>query len=193
MKEKLNLRNAILWTVALMALSLFFASFGATATLKGAVEGDYISMTCRNAIWGSGSIIGYADGSPIGEFLAKKVVNIPGLIGAILLLLASGGIVATTFLVKEEKTAKILSFVCGGAILVAGVLFFFVSQTPWYVLQEWMREEGMAIDIKTLKQAYAGLKASSAFGIGGGIFAILLAGGVVVSQLIKNVQFIKSK
>ena len=106
MKEKLNLRNAILWTVALMALSLFFASFGATATLKGAVEGDYISMTCRNAIWGSGSIIGYADGSPIGEFLAKKVVNIYGLIGAILLLLASGGIVATTFLVKEEKQLK---------------------------------------------------------------------------------------
>ena len=193
MKEKLNLRNAILWTVALMALSLFFASFGASATLKGTVEGDYISMTCSNAIWGSGSIIGYSDGSPIGEFLAKKVVNIPGLIGAIVLFLSAGFIILDTFVVKNEKAAKIVAFVCAGAILAAGVLFFFVSQTPWYVLQEWMREEGMAIDIKTLKQAYAGLKASSAFGIGGGIFAILLAGGVVVSQLIKNVQFIKSK
>ena len=52
MKEKLNLRNAILWTVALVALILFFASFGATSTLKGTVEGVYGNITCHNTIWG---------------------------------------------------------------------------------------------------------------------------------------------
>lgn len=193
MKEKLNLRNAILWTVALMALSLFFASFGASATLKGAAEGDYVSMTCSNAVWGSHGIFGTNKGHVIGEAIAKPIANVPGLIGAILLLLASGGIVLITFLVKPEKLAKILTFVCGGVILVAGILLFFVSEAPWYVLQEWMKEEEMAVSIETLKQAYAGFKTSSAYGIGGGIVSILLAGGVIASQFIPNIQFIKSK
>ena len=58
MKEKLNLRNAILWTVTLVALILFFASFGATARLRGTIpgEGYYVDMKCVNAIWGCKSI-----------------------------------------------------------------------------------------------------------------------------------------
>ena len=194
MKQKLNLRNAILWTVALMALVLFFASFGATAKLKGTIPGEsyYIDMTCANAIWGCRSIWGYVEGHYSGSYLNKAVVNVPGLIGAIVLFLAAGGIVAVTFLIKDEKMNKILTFVCGGVILVSGVLFFFVNEAPWYALKESMVEEGIAVDIKSLKNAYSGLKASSAYGIGGGIFAILLAGGVIASQIIPNKQFIKS-
>ena len=193
MKEKLNLRNAILWTVAFVALILFFASFGATASLKGTVDGTYLNLSCPNAIWGSRGIFGTANGYPVGETLKKGVANVPGLIGAILLFLAAGGIVAVSFLIKDEKLAKILTFVCGGVILVSGILFFFVAQTPWYVLQEWMKEEGMSVSVQAIKQEYAGAKASSGFGIGGGIVAILLAGGVIASQLIPNKQFIKSK
>lgn len=193
MKEKLNLRNAILWTVALVALILFFASFGANATFKGSMEGEYFEATMTNAVWGSRYAVVWSKGMVTGAALKKVVVNVPGLIGALLLLLASGGIVAVTFLVKDEKMAKILTFVCGGVILVAGVLLFFVCEAPWYFMKESMVEEGIAIDMATLKQVYAGFKAASAYGIGGGIVAILLAGGVIASQLIKNIQFIKSK
>ncbi len=193
MKEKLNLRNAILWTVALAALIMFIASFGANATFKGMVGGDYFDATMSNVVWGSKYAVAWSHGMVTGEALKKAVVNVPGLIGALLLLLASGGIVAVTFLVKDEKMAKILTFVCGGAILVAGVLLFFVCEAPWYFLKESMAEEGISITIASLKQAYAGVKTASAYGIGGGIVAILLAGGVIASQLIKNIQFIKSK
>ncbi len=193
MKEKLNLRNAILWTVALAALIMFFASFGANATFKGVIEGDYIDATMMNVVWGSRVASAWTNGVPMGQTLRKAVVNAPGLIGTLLLLLASGGIVAITFLVKDEKMAKILTFVCGGAILVAGVLLFFVCEAPWYFLKESLAEDGIATDIAIIKQQYAGFKTASAYGIGGGIVAILLAGGVIASQLIKNIQFIKSK
>ena len=191
MKEKLTLRNAILWTVSLVALILFFCSFAASARLRGTIEGDYIDMTCSTVVWGSRAILGTSDGHPIGEVIAKSVASIPGIIGALLLLLASGGLVVITLLLKNEKLAKALTFVCGGVMLVAGVLLFFVSEAPWYVLKEWMNEEGDYVDIATLKKYYAGLKATSGYGIGGGIVTILLAAGVVATQFIPDKKFIK--
>lgn len=194
MKEKLNLRNAILWTVALVALILFFASFGARAKMSGVVESVYGEITCMNAVWGTRVLSGIAGGHYYSMALGKAVANAPGIIGSLLLLLASGGIVAITFLIKNEKLAKILTFVSGGVILVAGVLLFFVCEAPWYVYQESILEgEGISVSIQEIKQHLSGMKTSSGYGIGGGIVAILLAGGVVASQLIKNIQFIKSK
>lgn len=192
MKEKLTLRNAIIWTAALVALILFFCSFGATTTLNGTIEGDYINMITPHAVWGSKSISGYSAGHYFGVFLQKPVGNACGIIGSLLLFLAAGGLVVITLLLKNEKTAKILTFVCGGAMLVAGVLLFFVGETPWYVLKEWMlEEEGQAVTIEQIKQQYVGFKASSGFGIGGGIVSILFAAGVVASQFIPDKKFVK--
>lgn len=194
MKEKLNLRNAILWTVALVALIIFFASFGATSTMKGTVEGLYGKIICHNTIWGCKYMSGYAGGHYNYQYLSKAVASAPGIIGALLILLASGGLVAITFLIKDEKLAKILTFVAAGVILVAGVLFFFVCGAPWRVVQESLVEgEGVYADIQALKAEMPGMHTVSGYGIGAGIVAILLAAGVVVSQFIKNVQFIKSK
>ena len=191
MKEKLTLRNAILWTAALVALILFFCSFGAVATLKGTVEGDYVNMITPHAVWGSQSISGYSAGHYFGEFLQKPVGNACGIIGSLLLFLAAGGLVVITLLLKNEKLAKILTFVCGGVMLVAGILLFFVGETPWYVLKEWMLEEGQAVTIEQIKQQYVGFKATSGFGIGGGIVSILFAAGVVASQFIPDKKFVK--
>ena len=193
MKEKLTLRNVIIWTVALVGLILFFCSFGATARLRGVVQGDYGDILFYNAVWGSQTMAGSAGGSYVAWSNVAPVGNAFGIIGVILLLLASGGLVAINFLLKNEKTAKILTFVCGGVILVAGILLFFVGETPWYVLQENMKEEGMYMDITTIKNAYSGAKTSSSYGIGGGIVSILLAAGVVASQFIPDVKFIKEK
>lgn len=195
MKEKLNLRNAILWTVALVLLVVFFASFGFKAKISGPVEGGlYIDFTISNAVWGARTMYGTAEGHWVSYANVKPVASIPGLIGAILILLASGGLVAITFLVKDEKLAKILTLVCGGVILVAGVLFFFVGNVVYRYMQEELREqEHVEVTIEQVKAEFGGGKVYSGQGIGAGIVAILLAAGVVVSQFIKNVQFIKSK
>ena len=193
MKEKLNLRNAIIWTCALMALLVFLFSFGVGAKLVGTIEGDYINVTMSHAIWGCRSMGGTADGHFVGEINKKAVVSVPALIGVILLLLASGGLVAITFLVKEEKTKKILIFVAAGVILVGSILLFFASEAVWSFLIEYMHEEGMDVTREQIKSAYSGTKAYSPGGIFLGILGIFASGGVIASQFIKDIQFIKSK
>lgn len=194
MKEKLGLRNAILWTIAIALLIIFFASFSATSKMRFVMEGDYFDVTFNNAIWGCKSAVAYADGVPMAQILKTSVGSIVGIIAVILLFLASGGLVLSTLLIKDVKLSKILIIACGGVILVAGVLLFFVPQVAWRIMQQIMREEGIEVDIATLKQMYAGAKLSSGFGIGGGIVSILLAGGVIASQFfIPDIKFIKSK
>lgn len=194
MKEKLGLRNAILWTIAIALLITFFASFSAVSRMRVTIEGDSFDVVFSNAIWGCRSVVAYSNGAAMAQRLGKPVGSIVGIIAMILLFLASGGLVLSTLLIKDEKLSKILIIVCGGVILAAGVLLFFVPQVAWRIMQQVMRDEGIEVDIATLKQMYAGAKLSSGFGIGGGIVSILFAGGVIASQLfVPDIKFIKSK
>ena len=192
MKEKLTLRNAIIWTAALGALILFFCSFGASGSLKGMMEDVYCNFKVHNIIWGCKVVSGTAGGHPMSEILARSVANAPGIIGSILLFLASGGLVAITFLVKDEKLSKILIFVCAGVMLVAGVLLFFAVEAPWYAYKESLLEQtGIDMPIDVIKANHPGFKSGSVFAVVGGIFAILFAGGAVASQFIADKKFIK--
>ena len=192
MKEKLTLRNAIIWTAALGALILFFCSFGASGSLKGMMEDFYCDFKVSHVIWGCNVVSGTAGGHPMTEILSKSVANAPGIIGAILLFLASGGLVATTFLIKDEKLAKILIFVCAGLMLVAGVLLFFVVEASWYVYKESLLEQtGIDMPIDVIKANHPGFKSGSVFAIVGGIFAILFAGGAAASQFIPDRKLVK--
>lgn len=183
MKEKLNLRNVVFWGIALSLLVLFFTSFAASASFKGTIEGDHVEMVFSNVIWGCKSYAGTVNGGRFASPLGKPVVNACGLIGVILLLLSSAGIVLVTLLLKDEKIKKILIFVTGGVAVIGGVLLFFVSEASWYCLKQSMLDEGISIDIATLKTYYSGFKSISGYGIAGGIIAILLGGGVIVTRL----------
>ena len=196
MKEKLTLRNVILWGVALMLLIPVFVSFGATARLKGMIPGEgYMSITFSKAVWGITMFTGSYGGEGGVEIVpeAYRAASVPAIIGVILLILASGALVAVSFLIKDEKVKKILSLVLAGVILIAAILFFFLGQVVWAQMGKLM-----GITAKEAKDLYKtnapDLKASSGSGVFMGIFSILLAGGIVVSQLvIKDVKFIKSK
>ena len=184
MKEKLNLRNVVFWGIALSLLVLFFTSFAASASFKGTIEGDHVEMVFSNVIWGCKSYAGTVNGGRFAMALGMPVVNACGLIGVILLLLSSAGIVLVTLLLKDEKIKKILIFVTGGVVVIGGVLLFFVSEASWYCLIQSMIDEGIgSADIATVKAYYAGFKSISGYGIVGGIIAILLGGGVIVTRL----------
>ena len=183
MKEKLNLRNVVFWGIALSLLVLFLTSFAASTSFKGTIEGDRIEMVFSNVIWGCKSYSGTVNGAGYANLLGKPVANAFGLIGVILLLLASAGIVLVTLLLKDEKIKRILIFVAGGVVAIGGVLLFFVSQASWYCLKQSMLDEGIATDISTLKAYYAGFKSISGYGIAAGIISILLGCSAIATLL----------
>lgn len=197
MKEKLGLRNVILWAVALALLIMFFASFGMGAKMSIAIPGETsVVASAKGVIWGTHVVSGTAEGAAYAQYFPTAALSVPGLIGVILLLLASGGLVAITFLVKDAKLAKILTLVAAGVVVAGGILLFFVSEVMWTIMGNSMEPEvGYVMPASTMKEMYGQYaKLSSASGVVSGIFAILFAGAVVATQFfIPDIKFIKSK
>ena len=185
MKQKLNLRNAILWTIALILPVIFFASFGANTYLYLNQGGYTLNVTWTHGFWGA--TYGYATGEgSVYVDPSERVGSICGIIAVFMFLAAAAGLILVTLLMKNEKLQKILIFVCGGVILVASVLLFFTGGVAWKQYAKIAH-----VSVEELKSYVRG-RASCPFGVASGVVGILLAGGVVVAQLIPNKQFIKS-
>lgn len=197
MKEKLGLRNVILWAVALALLIMFFASFGMGAKISMYIPGETpVIASARSVIWGTHVVSGSSGGPTYAQYFPTAALSVPGLIGVILLLLASGGLVAITFLVKDAKLAKILTLVAAGVVVAGGILLFFVAEVMWTIMGNSMETEvGYVVSASTMKDMYGQYaKVSSPSGVASGIFAILFAGAIVATQFfIPDIKFIKSK
>ena len=197
MKEKLTLRNVILWGVASVLVILFVASFLASIKWTGTMDGTYGTITLPHGFWGASAMVFAGGGYHAAEFVpvAARRGSVVGIIGVILLFLSAGGIALITLLLKDEKLKKILTFVIAGVILVAGVLMFFTGGAFYYAYAKYMRVvEGIPITVDQVKAALSNGHAYCVYGIVAGVFSILLAAGIVVSQLvIKDFKFIKSK
>ena len=197
MKEKLTLRNVILWGLALVLVILFLVSFGASVKWTGTMDGDYGTITLPHGFWGASAMTFTSGGHYAAEFIpvAARRGSVVGIIGAILLFLSAGGIALITLLLKDEKLKKILTFVIAGVILVAGVLMFFTGGAFYYAYAKYMRVVlGLPVSVDQVKEALSNGHAYCVYGIVTGVFSILLSAGIVVSQLvIKDIKFIKSK
>ena len=120
MKEKLTLRNIIVWGGAFTCLVIFCLSFAARGRFVF-MESSYIF---DNIIWQVSHIRGYYNGEPMVDgYVDGKPFALP-IIGVILLLIASLGAVAITFFLKKEKLSKILLIVAGGLALTGGIFIF---------------------------------------------------------------------
>ena len=190
MKEKLTLRNVILWTVAFALIVLFVFSFGASVKLVATIEGQYVEYVFNHALWKTDVV--YATGEkPITVPDAYRLSSGLGITAVLLFLLSAGGLMAVSLLVKQDKLKKILIFVCAGVILVGAVLLFFLAQKAW---KEFANLMGTSVEQAKQMLAAYGFKAKSSYGTGAGIVGILFAVTVVLSQLvIPDVKFIKSK
>ena len=129
MKEKLTLRNVIIWGAAFLGLLFFFLSFAVKAQVYGYGEGGKVAYVFTNAIWGGKSLELYFNGQLLATDPVQEKPFILPIIGLILLIVAVVGAVLVSFLVKDNKLSKILLIVAGGLAIVGGVFVFFVGES----------------------------------------------------------------
>ena len=129
MKEKLTLRNVVVWGAAFLGLLFFFLSFAACATMKFNVEGSVAEYVFKNAIWSGDHIVVKANGVAIEE---GNIVGSPfalPIVGIILVLVAALGAIVVSFLIKDEKIKKFGLIGAGVLSILGGVFVFFVGET----------------------------------------------------------------
>ena len=128
MKEKLTLRNVLIWGAAFLGLLCFFLSFGAKASIKFDAGQGHVGMYIFDgALWGSKTGAIYLDGVPQGSGpigATVKPAALP-LIGLILILVSAISAVLVSLLVKNEKIQKIVMIAVGVLSIVGGVFVFF--------------------------------------------------------------------
>ena len=177
MKEKLNLRNILAWGGALLAIIAFFVCM--TAGLKGPTMyemGITVDMNLKGLIIGTQKatvevpIIG-----SVTEALPTVARPTLSLIGIILALVAALAVVVVSFVVKDEKTQKIITLVCGIVIVVAAILVLILKSGYISALAS-----KMGVDKEVVKQTYADLKLNGG-AIATAIMLILGGGAVIVS------------
>ena len=194
MKEKLTLRNVIIWGAAFLGLLFFFLSFAVKAQVYGHGEGEKVAYVFRNAIWGGDTLDIYMNGQLLESGPAQGKPFILPIIGVILLLVAVLGAVVISFLVKDNKLAKIFLIVCGVVAITGGVFVFFVGESAIRSLAYLIAgDEGLKqIESFRAEMKANGFKAGAkALGIIIGIVAILVGGSFAAAPFLPEKKLVK--
>ncbi|MCQ2802400.1 MAG: hypothetical protein MJ225_01810 [Bacilli bacterium] len=177
MKEKLNLRNILAWGGALLAIIAFFVCM--TAGLKGSAMYDMgmvVNVNMKGLIIGTQKAV--VDVPIVGK-ITEELPNVArptlSLIGIILAIVAAIAVVVVSFVVKDEKTQKIITLVCGVVIVVAAVLVLLLKSGYISALAN-----KVGADKEAIKETYADMN------LNGGAIAtavmLILGGGVVIAS-----------
>lgn len=117
MKEKLTLRNLLVWGGALLAIVAFFVAFA--AGISHSESG--VSVNIKGLIIGTQKAVMTAGGATMESVESDPARAVGSLIGIILALLAGICAVVCSFVLKAEKAKKVI-IVCGLVMVVAAVL-----------------------------------------------------------------------
>ena len=189
MKKLLTLRNVLILSAALFGLLVFLFSF--MAAYRVVPSNDHWSQA-QVFIWGSRTTLNW-DGSShtVAAKDAEKALGLP-IVGAILALLASAGLVVVVLLgdklFKDEKLRKIVLFVLAGLLVLAGVFTFF-AQMQFETNQA--KEANMTLKEYRDLMKDMNMKVSCGLPIVSGILAVLGGGAVTASQFIQDKQLAK--
>ena len=194
MKEKLTLRNVIIWGAAFLGLLFFFLSFAAKAQMYGQGEGGEWAYVFKNAIWSDNTLEIYMNGKLMNTGAVTGKPFILPIIGVILLLVAVIGAVVVSFLVKDAKLSKILLIAAGGLAIVGGVFVFFVGESALRSFAYAMGGDEALNDMETVR---AEMKEAGwhmgprALGIIIGIVAILAGGSFIAAPFLPEKKLVK--
>lgn len=130
MKERLTLRNVVIWGAALLGVVFFFLTFTIKGYYQFTESGDVTKVVFDNILWDGTASSTYFNGKFDGMAkLAKSGAYPLSIIGAILLLVCSLGMVAISIFVKNDKIRKYVSIGAGVAVIAGGIFIFFVKET----------------------------------------------------------------
>ena len=153
MKEKLTLRNIIVWSAAFLAVLFFCLSFAATSHFIVPDSSGEVKYVFLNSVWKADTFKGYVDGKYEIEMSVTGSPYALPIVGLILVLVAAIGAVLTSFLFKEKKIRIIASIACAVLAIVGGVFTFFVGETA--IRTFCVMALGSLDKLDLLKQAYS--------------------------------------
>ena len=130
MKEKLTLRNVVIWGAALLGIVFFCLTFAIKGNYQFVESGDTTKVVFDNILWDGTSTTTYFNGKFDGSARFVKSGAYPlSIIGAILLLVCSLGMPVVALLVKNEKIKKYVSLGACITVIASGIFMFFVKET----------------------------------------------------------------
>lgn len=192
MKEKLTLRNVFIWGAAFLGLLIFCLSFAGSARMSFTEGNHSMLYKSTNAIWSCSHINVYDNGSfKVSGDIAGKPFILP-ILGIVLVLVAAIGAVLISFLLKNEKLAKILLIVAGALSIVGGIFVFFTGES---IIRSFVYEMEESLDSLEVYKAQfksgGGRYGPGALTVILGILAIIAGGLTIVAPFLPEKKLAK--
>ena len=183
MKEKLTLRNLLLWCAGLMGILVLVFSFLTSLNFNDAGS----KFAIKNIIWGANAQEMAGVRAKIDPAYGPSVIV---MIGVILVVLGAVCAVLMSLLgeklVKDAKIRKIVLLVAGGLMVAGGVMHFFIVPSAAGAYAAYRTKMGYPTTAAQVLELWKDSHPSSAMAIVSGILAILGGGAACVSQFVKE-------
>ena len=193
MKERLTLRNVIIWGAAFLAILFFFLSFAAKSEMRIPQDGQTIVYAFKNGYWDGKALEAYVNGvyADGGTLPEAKLFALP-IIGLVLILVAALGAAACSFLIKDKKVLRIALISAGVLSIVGGIFVFFVGESA---LRTFVYTYfGSLDDLERFRESLKSIGGSigpNALGIIIGIIAIIAGGAYGASAFLPEKKLVK--
>ena len=192
MKEKLTLRNVIVWGATFLAILFFFLSFAVKTSFFMPDSTGTIEYRFDNGVWAANSFKGYVDGVyAVSMPCSGQPFALP-IVGLILVIVAAVAMVVVSFLIKSKMVERIISIACGALVILGGVFMFFVGETAIRTLC--YMSTGSLEHLELFRQIYASSGAywrSGALGTISGVIFILSGVSFGVSAFLPEKKLAK--
>ena len=190
MKERLTLRNVVIWGAALLGVVFFCLTFAIKGYYQFVESGDTTKIVFDNILW---------DGTVFTTYFNGKVEKVSRLtqsgafplsiIGAVLLIVASLAMIVISIFVKNDKIRKYVSLGTSALVVAGGIFIFFTKET--IVRGLCLEYFGSLDQLDLFKKSLTGAYGANGMEVVIGIFAILVGCAFGVSPFLPEKKLLK--
>ena len=190
MKEKLTLRNILLWAAGLLGLLVFIFSFVTTLTRYG----EIYNTVHKNIIWGSQ---GYMEGNeyhpmepvaigPSVVVMAGVILEIIGAVCAVVMSLLGEK------LIKNKIIRMIILFAAAALMIAGGIMHFFIVKSFASAYAYWSSTAGeYPIDTEYVLWMWSTSNPTSQMAMVSGVLALVGGASITASQVVPDKKLVK--